>query len=184
VPWSSRRRARIERIEAEAKTLICDLGVAAYSEARRREHEASSDAIAEDWALVALAVARLISKREDIDSSTRLAMNVLLIPDREPAQTSKPPSLSGLRHPDELTRIVSPAMDSFRIQYLGASPDGEPAIVKEVEIRASNPSAAIVAAAALALPRKTIGLRIVDSEGHEVFAREKSNRKGIVTSSK
>jgi hypothetical protein len=54
----SRRRARIERIAAEAETLFCGLGVAAYSEARRREHEASSDAIAEDWALVALTARR------------------------------------------------------------------------------------------------------------------------------
>ena len=39
--WLRRRRARIERIEAEAEALIRNLGDWAYSEARRWEHEAS-----------------------------------------------------------------------------------------------------------------------------------------------
>jgi hypothetical protein len=163
----------MERIAADAEKLICDMGFAAYSEARRREHEASSDTIAEDWALVALAVARLICKREHIESATGLAFNVLLIPDRELTRASN--AQSRLTRPDELTRDSSPTMDSFRIQYLGASPDG--ATLKEVEIRASNPSVAIVAAAALAMPQKTFGLRILDCEGHEVFARGKIDRK-------
>ena len=73
--WLPRRRARIERIEAEAEALICELGEAAYTEARRREHEASSDEIARDWGFVALAVARLIGRRKDVDPLVRLAMN-------------------------------------------------------------------------------------------------------------
>ena len=56
--WAPSKRARSERIEAEADGLIRDLGDCAYQEARRREHEASSDATAEDWALVAKAIAR------------------------------------------------------------------------------------------------------------------------------
>ena len=48
----------MERTEAEAEALIRDLGEAAYSEASRREYEASSDESARDWGLVALAVAR------------------------------------------------------------------------------------------------------------------------------
>ena len=51
--WAPSKRARMERIDAEAEALIRDLGDQAYQEARRREHEASSDTIAEDWALVA-----------------------------------------------------------------------------------------------------------------------------------
>ena len=61
--WLSRRRPRIARIEAEAEMLVRDLGEAAHSAARRRRQEASSDEIAKDWGLVALAVARLISER-------------------------------------------------------------------------------------------------------------------------
>jgi hypothetical protein len=56
--WSPRRRVRIEHIDAEAEALIGYFGLEAYSEARRREREASSDAIAEDWDRVALMVAR------------------------------------------------------------------------------------------------------------------------------
>ena len=56
--WLPRQRARIEHIDAEAEALIGYFGVEAYCEARRRELEASSDAIAEDWGRVALMVAR------------------------------------------------------------------------------------------------------------------------------
>src|SRR5580698_6753729 len=56
--WLRRRRERLERAEAEANALILDLGATAYSQARRREHEASSDAMAREWNRVALAVAR------------------------------------------------------------------------------------------------------------------------------
>ena len=58
--WLPRRRARID-IAAEAEALVRDLGEAAYGEARRREDETSSDEIARDWGLVALAVARVSS---------------------------------------------------------------------------------------------------------------------------
>ena len=44
--WLPRRRARMEHLEAEAEALIRDLGFAAYSEARQRECEGKSDAIA------------------------------------------------------------------------------------------------------------------------------------------
>jgi hypothetical protein len=47
--WLPRQRARMERIEVEAETMIRDFGADAYFEARRREHESSSDAIAKDW---------------------------------------------------------------------------------------------------------------------------------------
>jgi hypothetical protein len=38
-------------------------------------------------------------------------------------------------------------------------------------------SAAIVAAAGLKWPPRTIGLRILDREGREVFGRQKANRR-------
>ena len=39
----------MEQIDEEARAMINDFGVDAYGEARRREHEASSDAMAKDW---------------------------------------------------------------------------------------------------------------------------------------
>ena len=58
--WRRRRRKILERVEAEAEAnvLIFAFGANAYSEARRREHGASSDSIARKWNQVALAVAR------------------------------------------------------------------------------------------------------------------------------
>jgi uncharacterized protein GlcG (DUF336 family) len=49
--------------------------------------------------------------------------------------------------------------------------------LREVEIRASDVSAAIIAAAAAARPPKTIALSILDREGHEVFGRRKEVRR-------
>ena len=44
--------------------LIFDFGATAYSQARRREHEASSDAMARKWNQVALAVARKTGQKQ------------------------------------------------------------------------------------------------------------------------
>jgi hypothetical protein len=56
--WISRQLGKIERIEAEADELIHNLGAGAYSAARRREHEASSEAMARHWRRVAVGAAR------------------------------------------------------------------------------------------------------------------------------
>ena len=97
---------RVE-VEAEAEALIRDFGELAYSEARRREHEASSQTIARNWGSVALAVARLIGKRTDVDPVVRLAMNAVLVPDREDAPPRRRRSLPGLtpRKPRSLPRV-------------------------------------------------------------------------------
>jgi hypothetical protein len=175
--WLPHRRARIERIDAEAEALIGDYGAAAYSEARRREDEASSEEIAQDWGLVALAVARQIGGREDVDPLVRLATNAVLIPDREKSASREPPSLSELRRADELTRTFAAPTHPFRIQYVGAAPDHGPTTLKEVEIQVADVSSAIIAAASLEWPSRTIGLRILDREGREVFGRQKADRR-------
>ena len=76
--------------------MISDFGADAYFEARRREHEASSDAIAKDWGQLALAVARKMSKRVDVDPSIRVAMNAVLVSDREAGPARKTRLLAGL----------------------------------------------------------------------------------------
>ena len=184
--WLPRRNARIE-VEAEAEALSRDFGEVAYSEACRREHEASSHAIARDWGSVALAVARLIGKRTDVDPLVRLAMNALLVPDREdtaprrrrslPGLTPrKPRSLPELTPETELTPVISTA-HTFRIQFVGAAPDRRPTTLREVDIRVPDVAAAIVAAANIAWPPRTIGLRILDDKGREVFERQKAHRR-------
>ena len=86
----------MEQIDEEARALINDFGVDAYCEARRREHEASSDAMAKDWGQIALSVARKMSRRIDVDPSTRVAMNAVLVSDRE-ARRARHDFLRGLR---------------------------------------------------------------------------------------
>jgi hypothetical protein len=56
-----------------------------------------------------------------------------------------------------------------------AARGGEPFILKEVGVEAADISAAIVAAANLTMPPKTRGLRILDREGRELFARRKAD---------
>jgi hypothetical protein len=175
--WLPRRRARIERIEAEAEALIRDFGEAAYTAARLREHEASSDEIARDWDCVALAVARLIGERRNVDPMAPLAMNAVLVPDHEAAASRKPRSAPALTRAEELARVIGAATHPFRIQFVGAAPDRRPITLKEVEVEVADVSAAIVAAANIAWPPRTIGLRILDSAGREVFARQKAGRR-------
>jgi hypothetical protein len=72
--WLPRRRERLERVEAEADTLIPDLGATAYSQTRRREHEASANAVAREWNRIALAVARKTGQTVGLNASTRIAI--------------------------------------------------------------------------------------------------------------
>ena len=173
--WAPSRRVRMERIDAEAEALIRELGDCAYQEARRREHEASSDAIAEDWALVAKAVARKTGSRVGLNLSTQLEMNTFFVLDRDPGVTgvSRPrPEPEADEKRPKAAGVPTP--QPFRIQFMGASADAKPSILREDEIRASDVSAAIIAAAIAAWPPHTIALRILDREGHEVFGRQKA----------
>jgi hypothetical protein len=174
--WRPRRRARIERIEAEAEALVHDFGEAAYDAARLREHEASSDEMARDWDCVALAVARLIGGRNDVDPMAPLAMNAVLVPNRDAAASREPRSRPGLKRAEELAHVIAAATHPFRIQFIGAAVDGRPITLKEVEVEVADVSSAIVAAANIAWPSKTMGLRILDGAGREVFARQKAGR--------
>jgi hypothetical protein len=169
--WLRRRRETTERIDAEADVLIGELGVDAYAEARRREYESSANAIALRWNRVAVAVAHKTGKRIGLDTSTRLAMNAVFAPDREHPGDRKPQPFSQAH---ELKGSL--ALKPFRLQFISSASDRGPSTVTEVEIQASDASAAIVAAAKLAMPPRTIGLRILDSDGREVFSRRRGGR--------
>ncbi len=172
-----RQRVKPEGIEAEAEALIRELGVEAYSAARQREREASSDALAKYWSRVALAIADKTGKRIGLDTSTRMAMNVVFAPDREPAAAHGPQPRSELSQVEQLERILAAELQPFRVQFVGAAPERGPATLKEVEIQVAGVSSAIIAAAKLEWPPRTIGLRILDREGREVFSRQKTNRR-------
>ena len=76
-----------------------------------------------------------------------------------------------------MKRILALTPLPFQIQFVGAAPGRGLTILSEVEIQASDVSAAIVAAANLAFPPKTVALRILDREGQAVFERRKTDRR-------
>jgi hypothetical protein len=173
--WLRQRRERAERIEDEADELIRVLGDDAYAEARRREHTASSSPIAREWNLIALAIASHTGKRIGFDLSTRMAMNAVFVPDREPDGRTPRPS-AGLGPVDEFKRLASAKSQLFRIQFLCAAPAGL-LVLNEVDVAATSESDAIVSAARLSLPPKTVAVRILDHGGQVVFERHKGDGK-------
>jgi hypothetical protein len=50
-------------------------------------------------------------------------------------------------------------------------------VLKEVGIEAADASGAIVTAATLSFPPRTVGLRILDRDGREVFGRRKAGHR-------
>lgn len=67
--WLMRRRERRALIAAEADSLISDLGVEAYAEARRRERDANDFATARFWSRTASAIARKIAEQVGLDAA-------------------------------------------------------------------------------------------------------------------
>ena len=90
--WLRRRREWADRVEGEADELVPSVSDDAYAEARWREHTASSRASAQEWNLIALAIARQTGRRIGLDLSTRMAMNAVFVPDREPDRCRPRPS--------------------------------------------------------------------------------------------
>jgi hypothetical protein len=65
----------------------------------------------------------------------------------------------------------------FRIQFVCGTVDRGPTNLTEKQIEVADAPAAIIAAANIKWPPQTIGVRILDREGHEVFARQKAQRR-------
>jgi hypothetical protein len=151
--WLLWQLERIERIRAAAGALMNEFGDDAYAEARRRERQAKRDETAGAWRRVALVVARWTPRRVELDAAP------LTLP--EPA----PP-----------TEIVSEQSRTFRIQFVCGAADQGPTNLTEEQIEVADTPAAIIAAANIKWPPQTIGVRILDREGHEVFARQKARR--------
>lgn len=171
--WVRRRRERAERIEAEADALISALGDGAYSEARRRAREASSDEMEREWKGVALAIARKAGRRIGLDAATRMAMDAdLSIRDDATGRETAP--LEDTDPLDELMRIVSEArvQPPYRIQFIGGDAE-RGTVLKEKSLRASDPSEAVREASRLHWPPRAIGFRLIDRNGREVFGRDR-----------
>src|SRR5271165_1100371 len=71
--WLNHRRETAGRLRAESDALIHDVGVDAFSEARRRQRETKSRAEGKNWARVAIAVVQRTSKGFGLGAATRMA---------------------------------------------------------------------------------------------------------------
>ena len=151
--WLLWQLEKTERIRAAACGLMDEFGDEAYAEARRREREASRDEMAGAWRRVALVVARWTPRRVGPDAA--------------------PPTLP---EADPPTEIVSEPSRTFRIQFVCGTADEGPTNLTEKQIEVADAPAAIIAAANIKWPPQTIGVRILDREGHEVFARQRARR--------
>ena len=119
--WLTYRRVRIEHIDAEAQALIHDFGDGAYSEARQREHEASSAGISKDWSRVALAIARKTGKPVGLDTSTRMSIEADFSKDAG-GNPQRRPHYSQLEQITELNRILGAKPAPFRVLFVGDAP--------------------------------------------------------------
>jgi hypothetical protein len=152
--WLLLQLERAERIRAVAGVLMNEFGDEAYAEARRREREANRDKTARDWRRVALVVARWT--RRPIAPKAAI-----------------PPPLAEAEAP---IPVASEQPSKFRIQFVCGTVDQGPTKLTEEQVEAADAPAAIIAAASIKWPPQTIGVRILDREGHEVFARQKARR--------
>src|SRR5271165_2698964 len=73
VAWLNPRREPAGWMRAEPDAPIHDVGVDAFSEARRREREAKSRAEGKNWARIALAVVQRTAKGLGLGAATRMA---------------------------------------------------------------------------------------------------------------
>ncbi len=177
--WLRRRRERAERTEAEAEALLRAHGVEAYSEARRREREASSITMAQTWDRIALAIAHKMDKRVGFDTATRWASDADLGSYPVTSAPAPPAPVPDLDPLDELVRLTSQGArcGKYPIQFLGGGSDRQPTILDEVEVLASDVSTAIREAAHTPWPPRAVGFRIVDHDGREVLGRQEGNRR-------
>ena len=149
--WLLWQLEKIERIRAAAGALMDEFGDEAYAEARRREREANRNETAGDWRRVALVVARRTPRRIGLDAA-----------------------IAPLPEPNPPAEIVSQHPRTFRIQFVCGTVDHGPTNLTEKQIEVVDAPAAIIVAANIKWPPQTIGVRILDREGHEVFARQKA----------
>jgi hypothetical protein len=105
--WLLNRSARIKHIEAQADTLIRELGVRAYSEARRRQREAVSPSMSLEWSRIARVVAKRTGKRIGLDTGTRMAAAAdFRTGDRDGVNRRSREPLDELDQVDELLRTL------------------------------------------------------------------------------
>jgi hypothetical protein len=127
--------------------------------------------MAQEWNLIAIAIARQTGRRIGLDVSTQMAMNTVFAPDREPAERKPRPQ-------SELAPLDAKPQP-YRIQFgrrcarlwtvdFGRSRDSG---VGRCQLQSSR-----LQASRFRPKPKTVALRILDREGQEIFERRKADR--------
>lgn len=111
--WFRRRREAVRLAEADAATLIAEDPLSAYSEARRRQHDAHNAETSNHWGRVARATARRTGKGVGLDTATRMAEDADFGVLREPA--TPPPEPKAKRSPCDPQQEVDPIAELERI---------------------------------------------------------------------
>jgi len=87
------------------------------------------------------------------------------------------PSVEESEQLTELQRILAAKPQQFRLQFCGGASGPGRHILDESEIWAADVSAAVRVASEVHWPPRTVGLRILDDEGREVFGRQRVDRR-------
>jgi hypothetical protein len=87
------------------------------------------------------------------------------------------PSVEESEQLAELQRILAAKPQQFRLQFFGGAGGSGPRILDENEIWAADASVAVRLASEVHWPLRTIGLRILDDKGREVFGRRRTDRR-------
>jgi hypothetical protein len=162
-----------ETPESDADRLVASFRLRAYSEARRRQHEAGTSDEAAHWAQVANLIVRRAGEGESKESAMRTGLDANVISRGEGA---RPPVRFFEVDPlDELEHILTARPQRFRLQFFGRGADLGPAVLTESEIEAADASGAIQEAVEANWPPRAIGLRLLDVEGREIFERRKAD---------
>jgi len=134
---------------------------------RMERIRAVAGALMSEFGDEAYAEARRREREGDRDGTARDWGRVALIVAR---RTSRLVSVDKSPRASEQPRV-------FRIQFVCGTLDRGPTNLTEKQVQVADAPAAIIAAANIKWPPQTIGVRILDCEGHEVFARQKAQRR-------
>jgi hypothetical protein len=110
------------------------------------------------------------------DVATRVEPDADFGPGTEPDAAGRRERLLNREQLYDLARMLDVKPAALRIQFLGSTNSGT-RVLREVETVMPHLSEAIITAANTDWPAQTTALRIIDRDGREVFARQRSGRR-------
>ena len=177
-PASARPTTHPERAETpliDADRLIASFRLRAYAEARQRQRRAAAPEAAAHWGQVANLIARRSSEPRGDEPSIRRELDANVASGGGAVGARPAVRFFEVDPLEELERLLAVRPQRFRLQFFGAGADLGPIVLTETEIQAEDASVAIREAARTSWPPRAVGLRLLDLEGREIFARLKAD---------